>query len=705
MGWVLLNNGTRQKLRLRPGTATVGRAQNAHIRPNHQSVSRLHAEFVVELPVGDVPDAKSCSIFLIDNSSTGHTFVNTKPSGKGVRMPLKDGDTLAFGVDPVNFSLQWVPTVLSCSSRMTAEVIDHMKALSRKAGAYFITEWTDYCTHLITDRLSITPKLLCCMLLGGTPVAASFLQALADSENATPMPDHMEHQPQLAIGADAAYATELAACVCTPKSKKDFLHGIYVICTNPTVHNALSKALVFAGVKAQFLCASLQDIPKTRETLNETRQEHGPLAEIWVAPNLDDALADALVEPLVSVGAQRCLVVPIEAIVRGMLLGNREAMHVAANRLSLGSRGAVQAAEVKPSDVKIPGGVKDESFPQTQEHSVVPPSLRASASEAPPTLTRKRDESGADVGMAKRQCTNGMLEAAKESHSQEQKPVQSLAVGMAPTVSSFTRTKSEKAAMEAPFTVGSESGVKKDGDKLKVEAVTRPAATLSSGGGPTPSIEGSGMPKILSINFDTPFTQPKPEDEKEDVANAPPKEEIKLKSEIPAPQSLGVVSSGITMARSETRDGITMARSETSPAVQQEMQQEEYVPKTHPVEVWLPKANKSSQKQAPLIVNVQGLGEIDIRVLRAGVSKAPANPVIPSRKGIGVVPDARDGRTSNGRRNFKLFRKSVGQHVQPDREVVPVANWVPPKPTEQGLAEAFASHRLESESQLPPVNF
>mmetsp|Transcript_37692 Transcript_37692/g.59618 ORF Transcript_37692/g.59618 Transcript_37692/m.59618 type:complete len:698 (-) Transcript_37692:161-2254(-) len=696
MGWVLLNNGTRQKLRLRPGTATIGRAQNAHIRPNHQSVSRAHAEIVVELPADDLQEVKQYPIFLIDNSSTGHTFVNTKPSvGKGIRMPLAHGDTLAFGVDPVNFSLQWAPTVLSCSSRMTPAENEYMKALSRKAGVFLTPEWTAHCTHLLMDRLSITPKLLCCTVDGGVPVAASFLTALAETDIVSPVPDHIHHQPQPPLGPDAAYLSELEACVRTPRPKRDFLHDVYVISTAQNVSQALSKALTAAGVKAQLSCGSLQDVASVTEALASVRRSRGPLAEIWVAPTLEDDLANALVGPLLAVGVQRCLSVPLEAIVRGMLLGSREAVHRGATNVDLG-RGAVKSAEVQGSDVKA--AVKEESFPQTQEHSVVPPSLRGSASEAPATLTRKREDSGAGVGIVKRQCTNGRLEAAKEQHSQEQKPFPSLAVGMAQTVSSFTRTKSEKAAMDAPFTVGSESGVKndveklkQDGDKLKLEAMTRPAATLSSCG-VTPSVDGSGMPKILSINFDTPFTQPKPEDEKEEPAKAALKEEVKLKLEAPAPHSLGVVSSG-------TKDGIAIAQSEISPLAQQEC-----APKPHPVEVWLPKATKQPQKQPPLIVNVQGLGEIDIRVLRAGVSKVAADPVGTTRKGMGAA-EGKNSRSSNGRRNFKLFRKSIGQQVQSNRELVPVAAWKPPPGP--GLAEAFASHAslgMDSQSQLPPMH-
>jgi hypothetical protein len=678
-------------------------------------------------------------IFLIDRSSTGHTFLNTSPSpGKGTRMPLSNGDTLVFGVDPANFSLQWTPIVLSCSSRMAQIDIDRMDEMARRAGVFLTSEWTKSCTHLLMDQLSITPKLLCCVVDGGVPVAASFLEALANSDLASPLPDYMEHQPRPAIGADAAYATELENCVRCPRPRKSLFQGICIVFTDPNLADVLSKAIASAGAKAQFLCPGVERVASFAVEARTSTERHGSPEEIWVIPGMEDDLAAAMSGVLLEVGARRCLKVPLQAVVRGLLLGSKEGVHSNAFHIALGKSSQGSFAEtqqqqhrlVKGQEVKL-GAVKmkDESFPQTQEQGIAPslvvapmPSIRGSNSEAPATLSRKRDDLESEAGtVAKRLCLNGeeavkqpnsqaakqqgedkpksMIGAVKEPNSQEHRPVQSHAAsGMAQTVSSFSRAKSEKVIDDekftggVPFSVASESDVKQDGkEKMKVEGVIRPAHTLSSCGAPSPSMEGSGMPKILSINFDTPYTQPKPEDDKDDILDPPPKAAAKLKVEAPVLQARGPAVGANDPPRAEAAS--------VAPAPSPE-----YVPpKVHPTGVWLPKAVNDVQKQEPLVVHLQGVGDIDIRVLRASVSKS-TEPVTSVRKGVAtdVKRSGVANSTAGGRqRNFKMFRKSLGQQKFVESELVVVRPWAPP--VGPGLAEAFASHRMESESQLPPV--
>ena len=76
MGWLLVCNGSGQQLRLRPGTVQIGRAQTAHIKAVHQSVSRVHAEIVVEPCTGALTAVSPLGVKLVDRSSTGHTFVD-----------------------------------------------------------------------------------------------------------------------------------------------------------------------------------------------------------------------------------------------------------------------------------------------------------------------------------------------------------------------------------------------------------------------------------------------------------------------------------------------------------------------------------------------------------------------------------------------------------------------------------------------------
>lgn len=667
----------------------IGRAQTAHIRPSHQSVSRMHAEIIVEPPRGElqhVLEIEPYPIYLLDNSSTGHTFVNTTPSGRGVRRQLQNGDTVCFGVDPVNFSLQWCPTVLSCSSRMDLSEKQHIESLAQKAGVFLTTEWVGSCTHIMMEQFSITPKLLCCIIDGGIPVSRSFLEALANAEPAGQAPDPMQHQPQPPAGADSVYNADLANCIRAPRPRHNMLQNVWIIFATQQAHEALNKALLNAGAKAQFLCTSLESVPSVLAAMTECKTQHGAPEEVWVVPHLEESITSALSGTLLGLGARQHLAVPLPAMVVGILKGNREGAHGGASRIGLvkASKSFLETQQPGASAaVKEAGGIKEETFPHTQDMSV------------PPTAQRKREGANDDVAQpatkhqrveAPRPTTlsTGRLEpvSVKMSNSQEALAKPDVpAAGMAQTVSSYDRAKSEAVGFDAaPFTVSSDTGVKQDGSKLKTEAAVPAPATISSCGGPRASQEGSGMPKILSINFDTPMTQPKPEDHKEVIPESIAKAEIKPKEEAPPPRPPASVQSTAAAAHS--------ARIE---------------PVVHPSGVWLPKKIVEERKQEPFILQVQGLGDRDLHSLRATINKGGAMPTL-VRAGLPVSSTGgRQGAGDNGAapRSFKVFRKSLGQQTVDDRVLVPIRPWEPSPGL--GLGEAFASHRMESESQLPPV--
>lgn len=188
------------------------------------------------------------------------------------------------------------------------------------------------------------------------------------------------------------------------------------------------------------------------------------------------------------------------------------------------------------------------------------------------------------------------------------------------------------------------------------------------------------MPKILSINFDTPMTQPKPEDHKEVLPEFIAKAEVRPKEEAPPPRPPASVQSSAAAASSTRIE-----------------------PVVHPSGVWLPKKVVQERKQEPFILQVPGLGDRDLHTLRATINKGGAMPT-GVRAGLPAASTGgRQGSGDNGTapRSFKMFRKSVGQQSVEDRVLVPIRPWEPSPGL--GLGEAFASHRMESESQLPPV--
>lgn len=253
MGWCLVQTGTQRRLRLRPGAVQVGRAQTAQLRSTHQSVSRVHAEVVVD-SVASAAEVSRPAIRLIDHSSTGHTFVNGRPSaGRGVPMALSDGDLLAFGVDPATYRVSWAPVVLSYSSRMAPPEVEAMESVARAAGVFVTSDWTPVCTHLLIEQLAITPKLLCCVACGGTPVAATFLEAVSATGSAEELPDARLHLPRPPSGVDAEYAAELSAYLERPAPRRGLLDGVWVIFAARQAREALALPLRHAGSHVHFL--------------------------------------------------------------------------------------------------------------------------------------------------------------------------------------------------------------------------------------------------------------------------------------------------------------------------------------------------------------------------------------------------------------------------------------------------------------------
>mmetsp|Transcript_71573 Transcript_71573/g.141990 ORF Transcript_71573/g.141990 Transcript_71573/m.141990 type:complete len:791 (-) Transcript_71573:61-2433(-) len=420
MGWILVHNGTHQKLSLRPGKAQVGRAQTAQIRTAHQSVSRIHAEIVVEPRIGSLTEVIPLAISVVDLSSTGHTFINGKPSGgRGVAIPLADGDMLAFGVDPGTYSIRWRPLVLSYSSRVPVQEAQSLEALARAAGAFLTPEWTSNCTHLLMDLLAITPKLLCCIAHGGVPVAPSFLQALATSITGGHIPEPLEHRPQPPVGLDAAYAPQLTECLTNPRSRRNMLQGVWIIFGLKQAYDALSVALLTAGSQVHLLCTSEVQAAKVVEDLQRSLVMHGHPKEIWLVPGIEQQSVSVLTEPLRRLGV-RCLIVTHKAVVGGILAGCLEAAH----------------AEAQPF-TRL--STDESSFPATQQQT-----------DGAPAIKRRRSMPWTN-GNCPDPSLNGAKTAVKEedSLSRLQRPHADMQLERAPAVTLQT---AQPTSLPAPLT-------------------------------------------------------------------------------------------------------------------------------------------------------------------------------------------------------------------------------------------------------------
>ncbi|CAJ1348061.1 unnamed protein product [Effrenium voratum] len=375
MGWQLEAGGST--LLLLPGTAQIGRAANAQIRSSHQSVSRIHAEVVVRPRQGPLADVSPLEICIIDRSSTGHTFVNGQQPGRGTPQKLSEGDLLHFGVDPVRYKLCWRPMLVSFSSRLAPAELQQLEEKARATGTFLTPDWTPQCTHLLLEQFAITPKLLCCIIDGASPVSMAFLTELhrrvGEQTELRPAPPATEFAPLPAEGVDAAYADELSAYVASPQKRKDLLAGVWVIFSAKQTYDTLSVALSGAGCQVQL---QTQDAA-ANVVLQELKRARGKPREVWVIPSLTPGLGAVLAQPLAEL---RCpvRVVSQQAVVGAILAGSNQRIQSQAPlpKAELESfpethpthtrpEMATQRKRQIPWESKAGMRVKEESFPNT----------------------------------------------------------------------------------------------------------------------------------------------------------------------------------------------------------------------------------------------------------------------------------------------------------------------------------------------------
>ncbi|KAJ3021221.1 hypothetical protein HKX48_008987 [Thoreauomyces humboldtii] len=216
--WVLV--GTTEVTKgssvwLQPGRAyTVGR-KDAHIVLGlDKSVSRTHAcitvsESLSPQDLGRV-DVRT-TVIVKDGGSKFGTFVNGSPTKVDMQQgtEMKDGDTVAFGVNDSLFRLTHIPVTLCCSgmrSRPKAEVAD----LAHRYDMRMVKEWSLDATHLVVTNLRVTMKVVLALASGKTEVVSEeWVHAFASLDPLRfKMPDVKRFLPPLQPEPDGALKIE-----------------------------------------------------------------------------------------------------------------------------------------------------------------------------------------------------------------------------------------------------------------------------------------------------------------------------------------------------------------------------------------------------------------------------------------------------------------------------------------------------------------
>lgn len=137
--------GTPINLLLRPGINILGSGSSCDVKLNHPSVSRRHAQIVVE------PEAAR----LCDLGSRNGTFLNSRMISEG---EAREGDMLTFGL--VNLRLNRVPVEDEAVGAVTPEPSSRPAARRESSESAFSTVGTHAMENFVTEHLPRLTLLL-----------------------------------------------------------------------------------------------------------------------------------------------------------------------------------------------------------------------------------------------------------------------------------------------------------------------------------------------------------------------------------------------------------------------------------------------------------------------------------------------------------------------------------------------------------------
>ncbi|XP_052134039.1 nibrin homolog [Oryza glaberrima] len=191
------------------GTYKVGRKDCDVIVQTDTSISRVHAEIVVEKMVAWDPQsgapANPSYVRVVDCSKYG-TFFNKVQGTQGSRLHkdedamLADGDTVTFGTGNATFRLSFVPIVAFFHGKKSGRISPSLQAVMTSIGAYATRKWSDECTHVLVDEsCSLTPELLDAVLAKKQIVLGDWFKVMAEKNIHTEMPSSTQYIPKLTL--------------------------------------------------------------------------------------------------------------------------------------------------------------------------------------------------------------------------------------------------------------------------------------------------------------------------------------------------------------------------------------------------------------------------------------------------------------------------------------------------------------------------
>ncbi|XP_051861225.1 nibrin [Drosophila albomicans] len=268
----------KQKFMLPPNKMvyTVGRLSTDLILSEDLSISRTHVRLC--LPIADSKKPLS----VIDLGSKYGTYINNdiplnKKMPAKILTPLQVGDNIRFGALKNIWQLsqlQWITT----PSSLSRSELEELQQLLQPLGAVLLPSWTNHCTHLTMDNVSVTVKLLHALLDNKPIVSMAFWRALAKFVHRVHVSEDWP-QPE---DFPPAQSEDMPSIKWNPQRTQLFARKTVVFCNRkhfdmyaPVVLKAGGTCKdLNSGVRRQFLTKDdvivIQYIPSTQSQATET---------------------------------------------------------------------------------------------------------------------------------------------------------------------------------------------------------------------------------------------------------------------------------------------------------------------------------------------------------------------------------------------------------------------------------------------------
>ncbi|KAJ3690179.1 hypothetical protein LUZ61_019343 [Rhynchospora tenuis] len=199
--------GTQKYYIFSAGTYKIGRKDCDVIVQTDTSISRVHAEIIVDTMVSwepaNVGPASQSHVHILDRSKYG-TFVRRGGDSEATRLKkdedvvLRDEDLVTFGTGNATFRFAIVPLVVYLCGKKRSRADLSFQSTMSSIGAFITRKWSDECTHVLVEEYSpLTNEIIDAVLARKEIVTTDWFKVLAQENIRTDIPSYTSYIPGL----------------------------------------------------------------------------------------------------------------------------------------------------------------------------------------------------------------------------------------------------------------------------------------------------------------------------------------------------------------------------------------------------------------------------------------------------------------------------------------------------------------------------